>query len=218
MVPRLHLVTDDAVLARPAFTALACRLVERAASPVALHIRGHGTAARALFDMTAALVECARSTDALVLVNDRVDVARCAGAHGVQLGRRSLAVSSARALMGDRPIGFSAHSGEACAQAAGEGADFVLIGPVFATASHPGATPAGLGLVDAAVASVTIPVIAIGGITPETVAAVAAHGAHGVAVLGGVWNEREPERALTDYMDAVNGAAWRVREHAATSG
>ena len=215
MLPRLHVVTDDAVLARPDFVAQAGRLFDCAASPLVLHLRGHGTSARTLFHITTALVDAARAHDARVLVNDRIDIACCAGADGVQLGRRSVAVRPARTLIGDRLIGFSAHNGEECGVAARDGADFVVIGTVFSSASHPGAAAGGVALIDAAVAAASIPVIAIGGITPATAHTVASHGAHGVAVLRGIWNGTEPERALMHYMDAVDAAAWRARDPAA---
>ena len=211
-LPRLHLVTDDAVLARPGFAAQASRLIDRARGPVALHVRGHGTSARDLFHITASLVDAARTHDTLVLVNDRIDVACCADAHGVQLGRRSVAVRQARSLVGDRLIGFSAHDAAGSAMAARDGADFLLIGTVFASGSHGGAPPGGVALIDGTLGAVRIPVIAIGGITPGTVGDVAARGAHGVAVLGGIWNATEPEPALLYYMDAVNAAAWHAVE------
>ncbi|MDT8342467.1 MAG: thiamine phosphate synthase, partial [Longimicrobiales bacterium] len=89
-VPPLHLVTDDAVLARPGFRGAAEAALEAGGARVALHLRGPGTNGGPLYRLAVALVPAARAAGALLLVNDRVDVAACAGADGVQLGRRSL--------------------------------------------------------------------------------------------------------------------------------
>jgi thiamine-phosphate diphosphorylase len=128
-------------------------------------------------------------------------------ANGVQLGARSLAVSDARALLGaGARIGRSVHGVEEAVGAEADGADFALLGTIFESASHPGRAAAGPSLVSDAVAGAALPVIAIGGITPERVAAVAAAGAHGVAVLGGVWRAADPAAAAAMYADAVMSA------------
>lgn len=122
---------------------------------------------------------------ALLLVNDRPDVAKLACADGVHLGQDDLPVADARELLGpDALIGVSTHSDAEIDAAAG--ADYIGFGPVFATRSKPGAVlppPHGLEGLRRAVARSRLPVVAIGGITVATVGAVAATGARCAAAI-----------------------------------
>ena len=123
---------------------------------------------------------------ALLLINDRPDVARAAGADGVHLGQDDLPVGAARAIL--RPgalVGVSTHDVEQARAAAGAGADYLGVGSVFTTATKVGALPArGLDLVRAVHAAVTLPLVGIGGITSDTAPAVRAAGADAVAMIG----------------------------------
>lgn len=212
-LPRLHLVTSDRVLTAGGFQANALAILDAHRDAVALHVRGHGLAGRVLYDAAEPLARRGDATGALVLVNDRLDVALTAGAHGAQLGRRSLPLPAARALLGDAArIGYSAHAAREAAGAADGGADFVVLGAVYATASHPDRAGAGVGLVADTVRVVSAPVLAIGGVTPERVAELVAAGAHGVAVLSGVWQAAAPVAAAGRYLEALGrskgGDAW----------
>lgn len=133
-----------------------------------------------------------------VVVNDRVDAALAAGAFGVQLGERSLAVSRVRALVGGRlRIGRSVHDASGAARASADGADWLLFGHVFPTASKPGRAPAGRAGLESACRAATCPVLAIGGITAATAGAAIAAGARGVAVIGAVAAAPDPAAAVT---------------------
>lgn len=220
MIPRLHLVTDDAVLMAPAFGDVASSVLERGGRDVALHVRGHGMTGRHLFEIAERCAALCAASGAWLIVNDRIDIALAVGAAGVQLGDRSLAVRDARALVGERAIGGpqavigrSVHADDGAQRAFSDGADFVLRGIIHQSASHPGRAPAGLAALRATVGVSTGPVIGIGGIEPDGVAAVAATGAHGVAVLGGVWHAGDPASAAEEYLAAVH-AAWPGREEA----
>jgi thiamine-phosphate diphosphorylase len=138
----------------------------------------------------ARLVEESRAavggTRARVLVNDRLDVALAAGADGVHLRGDSMPAARVRAVA---PAGFligrSVHSANEARAVAQDGSlDYVIFGTVFATASKPGATVAGPEGLAAACEDVPIPVLAVGGITPERLGAVAAAGADGFAAIG----------------------------------
>lgn len=185
--PRLHIVTDDATLARRDFLQDAIGLVEAAGPDVAVHVRGHNTPAARLHHMAFRLVAAASDSGAVILVNDRIDIALSADAHGIQLGRRSIPVREARTLAGTLAIGYSAHGVAEAADAIRDGADFIVFGSVWRTASHPDRQPCGTDALERVAAQVGAPVIAIGGITPERVSEVVRAGASGVAVLSGVW-------------------------------
>lgn len=196
----LHVVTDDAVVARPDFLEKARLVLEMGGPDLVFHLRAPRTGGRRLFDLARALMPRAIDEDALLLVNDRVDVALAAPADGAQLGGRGIAIADARRMLGSRPwIGASVHSGGEAREAAVGGADFVIAGAVYATESHPGRPPAGLGVIEDAAAA-GLPVIAIGGITPERVPEVLAAGAFGVAVMRGVWDEGDVVEAVRRYL------------------
>ena len=122
----------------------------------------------------------------LFIVNDRLDIAMASDADGVHLGQDDLPVAVARRLWPGRLVGRSTHSLEQARAAAADGADWIGVGPVFATPTKPGRPPVGLGLVSAVAAEVTIPWVAIGGVDTGTVDRVTAAGARAVAVVRAV--------------------------------
>ena len=194
------MVTDDAVVARPDFLARAAEVVRAGGRSVALHLRAPHASGRRVYELAHALAGVARESGALLLVNDRVDVAMAVGADGAHLGARSLAPTDARILLGpERWLGASVHSEEDAQEAAYGGANFVIAGAVYQTPSHPGRPPAGLAAIEIA-ASPGLPVIAIGGITPERVGEVRRAGAAGVAVVRGVWDEPDAGEAVRRYL------------------
>jgi thiamine-phosphate pyrophosphorylase len=205
-LPALHAVTDDATLALPDFLALALAVLAAGGADVALHLRGPGSGGRLLYELAEPLARAADRNGALFVVNDRVDVALAVGAGGVQLGRRSMLPADARRILGDGPlVGVSAGSTAETWDAAQGGADFVLAGSVYATATHPGRKGMGTrGL--RRIAAFGIPVVAIGGITPERVAEVRAAGARGVAAIRAVWDADDPARAVARFLEAWKDA------------
>ena len=131
-------------------------------------------------------VEAVRGSRARVLVNDRVDVALAAGAHGVHLRADSMPAPRVRALC---PPGFvvgrSVHAlDEAAAAAAAGGLDYLLFGTVFATSSKPDRAPVGPAALRDVAAAVPVPVLAVGGVSPDNLGDVAAAGAAGFAAIG----------------------------------
>ncbi|MEJ2184895.1 MAG: thiamine phosphate synthase [Gemmatimonadota bacterium] len=199
-LPALHLVTSDQVLEAPAFLDRATAVLAAHGPSVALHVRGHGLGGGALLRTVRTLTTAGA---AMLLVNDRLDVALAAGT-GAQIGRRSLSVALARQLLPDRWLGYSAHAAREAEDAVEAGADFVVLGTIFATASHPGRSGSGVSLIGAV--APPVPVLAIGGITPERVGPCVAAGAHGVAVLGGVWGSDDPVAATASYLQALRAA------------
>lgn len=148
---------------------------------------------------------------ALVIVSDRVDVALAIGADGVQLGTGSLTVPVARSLVGpDVLLGRSVHSLAEAARAEQDGADFVVLGTIYPSRSHPGRPGAGLGLAREVAAAVRIPVIAIGGIDADNAGEVVAAGASGVAVISAILGVADP-RAAAEALAGAVAAIWRER-------
>ena len=144
---------------------------------------------------------------ALLIVNDRVDVALLSGADGVQLGENGLDAASARRLVGsDMLIGRSVHSVEGAVRAEADGADFLALGTIFETASHPGADTGGLGLVRNVTGQVEIPVIGIGGISESNVTGLVESGAAGAAVITAISMAADPKAASLGLSAAMRRA------------
>jgi thiamine-phosphate diphosphorylase len=163
------------------------RVGEAAAAGVDLvQVRERDLDARELSRLVTRCLEAARGTRTRVLVNDRLDVALSTGAHGVHLRSDSMAAARARSLA---PVGFligrSVHAvDEAVRVAADGGVDYLLFGAVFATSSKPGHTPAGVRMLAEVAAATSVPVLAVGGITAETMALLAGSGSAGFAAIG----------------------------------
>jgi len=204
-LPLLYAIVDPLDTGRePA--ALAAALLRGGARLVQL--RWPGASARELLAAALAIRPLARAAGALFLVNDRPDVARAAEAEGVHLGQDDLPVAAARRVLGaGRLIGVSTHDPGQARAAEAAGADYLGVGPVYATATKPDAlAPRGLALVSAVRAAVRCPLVAIGGITPETAAAVRAAGADAVAMIGALVRAPDPEAAVRDVLARLSAA------------
>jgi thiamine-phosphate pyrophosphorylase len=171
----------------------------------AIQLRMKDAAARDMVEMAQALLAETRPAGALLFVNDRVDVAVIAGADGAHVGQDDLPVAAARRVS---PPGFllgvSAESVELALQAEAEGADYVGVGPVYATGSKADAgEPIGLGRIAEVAAAVKIPVVGIGGIAIGNARAVVQSGAAGVAVISAVMRADDPESATRELLRAT---------------
>lgn len=198
-LPRLHAITDPSVLALDDLGVRAAAIA--AAGPsVALHARDRNSGGARLAALAARFVSLAWPPEASVIVAGRPDVARAVGAQGVQLASGDLTPSDARAVLRHGWIGRSVHSADQAARAADEGADYVVAGSVFETATHPGLPPAGLELITAAARS-GLPVIAIGGVSADNVMAVRDAGAWGVAAIRALWHAKDPAAAALALLE-----------------
>jgi thiamine-phosphate pyrophosphorylase len=171
---------------RPAGAAVEA-LVERAAAAAragvdVVQVREKALSDRALLAVVSALRAALSSTATRLFVNGRPDIALAAGADGVQVPAEGLPVAEVKRAFPSLTVGASCHSVDAVRRAAGEGADFVLLGPVFATPGKEERT-LGLDVLAAAASAVAVPVHAIGGVTPARVPALRAAGARGGAAI-----------------------------------
>lgn len=201
-IGRLHIITDTSLQRRWSHLDLARMAVDGGAEAVQYRRKDGPT--RLLLDEAIALAEACRRKGIPLIINDRADIAWAMGAAGVHLGDQDLPLSLARDLLGPRSIlGGSADNAEEAVARAREGADYAGIGPIFPTSSK-GDTGAVLGLdgLARAVRASEIPLIAIGGITPENLHEVLGTGVHGVAVLSAVCCAEDPAAAVARFREA----------------
>ena len=143
---------------------------------------------------------------AALVVNDRADVAVSAGADGLHLPAAGLTIAQARRLVGDRMlVGRSTHAADEARAAAADGADYVVLGPIFATPSKRAfGAPLGLDVIRAARS--TAPLVAIGGIDVAEAAAVRRAGADAIAVVRAVLDAADPAAAARALLSALETA------------
>jgi thiamine-phosphate pyrophosphorylase len=140
------------------------------------------------------------------LVNDDVTLARAAGADGVHIGRADTTLAQARAALGrDAVIGISCYNEiERALHAQVQGADYVAFGSFFASRTKPEAVRASVELLQKARAELRVPIVAIGGITPENGGALIAVGANALAVIEGVFGQADVRAAAARYAELFN--------------
>jgi thiamine-phosphate pyrophosphorylase len=195
----VHAITDGLVLSASEFGVRAAAIAA-AGSAVALHARDRGSSPPRLAAVAARMLTLAGPPEAAVFVNGRPDIAAALGAQGVQLSATDLTPEDARRLLPGGWIGCSVHTVEQARIALQEGADFLLVGSIYETPSHPGRLAAGLELVRSA-ASLGRPVIAVGGVTPERAPELRAAGAYGVAAIRALWQAADPASATLAMLE-----------------
>ncbi len=137
--------------------------------------------------------------NAHLVINREIEIARAVGA-GIHL-RESQSVAQARALLGPQClIGQSVHSLPNARHAQEEGCDYLVFGSVFPTQTHPEGVPAGLEALAKLTHEISIPVLAIGGVTPQNTGQCLAQGTHGVAVIRAVWDAPDISAAVRQLL------------------
>lgn len=179
-----------------------------------VQLRDKEASGAALLELAASLRNVTQGS-AILLVNERADVAAASGADGVQLGETAMPTPAVRPILAaGSVIGRSVHSVDGATDAEASGADFLLVGTMFATRSHPGEEPLGPGLLERIrAAGVRTPLLAIGGITAKNVSEVMRAGADGAAVITAILASPDPERAASQIKSAMNDAMVGVSEH-----
>lgn len=173
----------------------------------AVQLREKDLGGRDLFLLAEKVKRLCERYQAALLINDRVDVALGVDAEGVHLGIASIPVEAARSLIGERKlIGASTHSLIEAEGAEGAGADFILFGPIYFTASKASyGKPQGLSHLREVVGKISLPVYAIGGINAENIGEVRKAGVRGVAMISAVLSAPDPGDAAREILRALKG-------------
>lgn len=200
-LPSLNAIVDADAAARAGWRAFDLARAFLAGGVRWLQVRAKTASSAAFFDLCQKIVEEARSLEALVIVNDRADIARLAAASGVHIGQEDLTPAAVRLLVGPAAIvGLSTHTRGQLDAAQAEPVDYLAVGPVFATSTKPtGFDAVGLDLVRHA-ATLGRPVVAIGGITLANAASVIEAGASSVAVISDLLSASDPEGRARDFI------------------
>jgi thiamine-phosphate pyrophosphorylase len=204
-IPRLYIITDrHATGGRPLVEVVASALEgARGRADVAVQLREKDLGGRALWELARALRAVTAAAGVQLYVNDRVDVALAAGADGVHLGGRSLAVADVRAVALRLRIGVSTHTRAEVEEAAAAGADFAVFGPVFETPSKPG-FHTGLSTLKE-VTALGLPVLALGGIDEKNAQQCIVAGAFGVAGIRSVMAATKLPETVSSLLACVGG-------------
>ena len=168
----------------------------------AIQLREKDLSGRDLFSLAERSHKLCQAYNAALFINDRVDVAMAVDAAGVQLSQTSLPVVTARALLGPQKlIGVSTHSLREAKEAEQNGADFVLFGPVYFTASKAAyGAPQGLPALKTIVDNISLPVYAIGGIKPENIESTKKLGVRGVALISAIVSAESPKETAAKIL------------------
>jgi thiamine-phosphate pyrophosphorylase len=212
--PDLRLIViTDARLAAPRSLVEVVGAALVAGAP-AVQLRLKDAAPRDMVALGLELRRLTREADALLFVNDRLDVALVIGADGVHLGPDDLPVAAARAMAPpDLLVGYSCDHPEVARRAVRDGASYIGCGAVFGTSSKDvGGERIGAQRLDAVARAVDVPVIGIGGIDPTNIGEVALTRAAGVAVIGAVMAAADPAAATRALLAGIASAGTSDRE------
>jgi thiamine-phosphate pyrophosphorylase len=172
----------------------------------AVQVRERDLGTRELLSMAHSLRALTARFNACLFINDRADIALAVNADGVQLGHTSMPAHAVRTVVGEHMlIGVSAHSTEQTLIAERDGADFVTLGPIYETPSKMKyGKPLGVDSIRTGKDAVSIPVFAIGGITPGRINEVLGHGADGVAVISAILASDDIASHTEEFMRILN--------------
>ena len=171
-----------------------------------IQLREKDLSGKDLFDLAAKTRELCRRYDALLFINDRVDVALAVDADGVQLGKASIPIEHVRQLLGPlKIIGASTHSLLESQEAEQSGADFILFGSVYFTPSKASyGAPQGLEALKKIVEKISLPVYAIGGINSSNIGNTRGTGIRGVALISAIVSAENPKAATQEILNLLS--------------
>ena len=202
-LPGLCLVTDSSVPLHAPLEEVVAEAVSGGVGMVQVREKSLSTGDLYRF---AAKLRRATLGKAILTINDRIDVALAVDADGVHLPSDSLPACAVKKLGGRRLlVGRSVHSVEEAVVAESDGVDYLMLGTIYDTASHPGRPPSGPGLIEAVKARVRTHVYAIGGINASNAGEVMRAGADGVAVIRSILGAPDPGIAAREIVEIVEG-------------
>jgi thiamine-phosphate pyrophosphorylase len=203
----LYLITDRRLSAPGRLTETIRQALDGGARCVQL--REKDLPGAELFRLAVELRELTLRYNALLLINDRLDIALASGADGVHLAVSSLPVREVRLLAGGTMmIGYSAHNVDEALTAQSDGADFVTFGPVYHTSSKAAyGDPCGVNKLTSAVSSLSGPVFALGGVGLDNIEEVLEAGVRGIALISAIQSAVDPGRATVNILK-------KIEEHA----
>lgn len=205
--PKLYAIVDADVCARAGRAPLDVARAFLAAGAKLIQLRCKSLPSGQFLDLANALMEDARSASATLVINDRADIARMSGAHGLHVGQTDLSPRDARAVLGAAPIlGLSTHTEAQWTVAVREPISYLAIGPVFGTGTKAtGYEAIGVDVVgkaSTAARGAELPTVAIGGIRIDNARSVIDAGASSVAVISDLLTG-DPERRCRDFLSIL---------------
>jgi thiamine-phosphate pyrophosphorylase len=175
-----------------------------------VQLRDHSLPAGELLELARTIKRATRGK-AMIVVNDRADVAQVVEADGLHVPENGLPTRAARQLIGRYAVlGRSVHDVEAAREADRQGAEYVIAGTIYKSTSHPEGKPVGPSLIAEITKDSSFPVLAIGGITADKVSEVVKAGAAGVAVISAITGAEDPKAAAEELTAALKDA-WAER-------
>ena len=168
--------------------------------PVIIQLREKHLTAKALYELALTVVNHMHGRRSLLCINERFDIALASGADGVHFPENSCPLAKAHAASPGMVVGKSTHSLKQALSADADGADYLIFGPVFETPMKKRyGPPMGLDKLDEVCRSTSVPVYAIGGITPQNTRRCLEHGAYGVAAMSVFYTEDNLNRTLDNF-------------------
>lgn len=202
-IGRIHIITppDGSPITSAAEAA-------SAGAPV-IQLRLKDMSDRARFEVARRVSDVCAVNGTRLIINDRADIAQVADADGVHLGADDLPVEAVRRVLGPgRLIGATARNPDSARAAEAAGATYLGVGPAYLTSTKDGLPdPLGPERIGEIASAVRIPVIAIGGVTPERIPSLLAAGAHGVAVVRAVWSAPNPADVVRQMLTLIEEAS-----------
>ena len=201
-IPKLMLITDGSLEADSSAIDIiisACR-----SGLPAIQLREKSMETRKLWELAAMLHQKTSEYKTFFSINDRIDIAIALNADGIQLSEKSLPPQIAKKLNPSLMVGVSVHSLEMGQRAEQEGADYLVFGPIFDTPSKRAfGPPQGLSQLKKMTSTLSIPVLAVGGITPLNAKSCIEAGAHGVAAINVFMQSQDIKATIHDFLKEI---------------
>ncbi|MCP4137052.1 MAG: thiamine phosphate synthase [bacterium] len=201
----LYAILDSAFVRNNDYSGTALRLINGGASIIQLRMKSGNTGS--ILSLAKELAALCRERDVLFIVNDHPDIAVLSGAHGLHLGQDEIPVSEARKLLPNNMIiGISTHSPEQAEKALEQSPDYIAIGPIFGTTSKTADHIPGIGsdVILQIKEKINMPIVAIGGITPDNVPEIIRAGCFCPAIISALYKDDAIEENCREFVEALS--------------